>query len=73
MSTSKRFSLNKADAKNILKVLGYSSASASVGIALSLIATADLSTSDATIVLLIPIINTVLVTVKKFLDEKTNA
>lgn len=63
---SKRFQLNKGDALNIAKVFAWSAGSAIVTVAISLIQ--DIDAGQWAI--LLPVVNTGLVALKKLLEDK---
>lgn len=65
---SKRFTLNREDAKNILKVLAWATASAVIAALISLLNIVEFPTEW---VWLVPVINTILVALKKFVSDKS--
>jgi hypothetical protein len=65
---SPRFSFNKEDAKNIVKVFLWSTASAGVTALIAFLGTFEV---DAKYAILIPVINTGLVALKKFVEDRT--
>lgn len=66
---SKRFSYDKEDGANLLKVLGYSVASALLAALIAFLALPGLEVPPW-VVPLIPAINVALVAVKKFVDGR---
>jgi hypothetical protein len=67
MAKSVRYSLNKADLINILKVLGYALGSTAIAVLIDVVAKLDLPVQW---VWIIPILNTLLVLGKKFFSGK---
>ena len=67
---SMQFSLDKADGVHVAKVFGYSVASSAIGALVLLIA--DVHASGA-VMLVIPAVNTLLVTVQKWLEDRPMA
>ena len=65
--TSKKFKLNKNDLSKILQVLGWTVASAVVAFLIDIIPNVEIGVNYAW---LIPMINTGLVALKKFIQEK---
>jgi hypothetical protein len=63
---SKRFQLNKEDLIKILKVLGYSTASAVVGTLVVIIGDLDVAPQY---LFLLPVVNSLLVSLQKFLTD----
>jgi len=64
---SKRYTLNKKDGLKILQVLGWTISSAVIAFAIDLIPSIDVGANYAW---LVPMINTVLVVLKKFVQDK---
>jgi hypothetical protein len=64
---SKRYSLNNEDGLKILQVLGWTVSSAIIAFAIDLIPNIDVGANYAW---LVPMINTVLVVLKKFVQDK---
>lgn len=64
---SKKYQLNKEDGKDILKVIGWTLLSAFVVVALDIVQAIEFPAQYAFVV---PIINTTLVAVKKWVQEK---
>ena len=64
--SSKRFTLNKEDGANILKVLAWTVASALVAALISLLNVVEFPVEWVWVV---PVINTVLVALKKFITD----
>lgn len=69
---SSKFSLDKEDALHALKVLGYSSSSALVSFLIAIIPVIHVPPEYAAVMgALVPIVNTILVAIKRFLTDKT--
>ena len=64
---STKYQLNKEDGLKILKVIGYTVASAIIAVAIDIIPNVEIG---ANYVWLVPIINTGLVSLKKLLENK---
>lgn len=64
---SAKYSLNKTDGVKILTALGYLLASTTVAFAIDLLPNIDIGANYAWV---IPLLNTALVTLKKFLEDK---
>ena len=64
---SKKYSFNKEDIAEIAKVIGWSMASALVVVLIDVVGMLDFPTEYAFVV---PIVNVVLVALKKFIQEK---
>ena len=64
---SKKYSFNKEDIVEIAKVIGWSMASALVVVLIDVVGMLDFPTEYAFVV---PIVNVVLVALKKFIQEK---
>jgi hypothetical protein len=68
---SKRYSLNKDDAKSLMKVFAWTIVSASVGFIIATIPAIDVPPQYAAITAaIIPVVNSGLVALKKFIDER---
>ena len=64
---SKRYTLNKEDGQEIAKVIGWTLAAALVTVLIDVVGLIDMPAQYA---LIVPIVNTILVALKKFIQEK---
>ena len=63
---STKYTLNKEDSKKILEVIGWTTASAVIAVLIEVVAQVDFGSY----IWIVPLINTLLYTVKKFVEEK---